>query len=149
MSMWLMLAKIEVGLLDAVRADPDLLAGVLGEDESPMPEDLSAAFDAGSDLFEADYRTLSAIAEALESKEWFDQATGGTESLDYEDFTYGPAFALSPRDVSAVAAGLVADGWPVSGTADEPDDEFDDDIDLAGFFIAAANQGRAVVGGIN
>lgn len=212
-----MLAKIEVGLLDAVRADPQLLDQVLGEEDVP-----SAGFDAEADRFEADYRTLSAIAEVMPSQDWFEKATGGTESLDY-DFTYGEAFALAPQDVSEVAAGLVAEGWSTgtvvltapsdetdasversahalgeaaewdpdeieeygpmmaatgsagfnakvvqaigasagwdsdtlarvsaSVAAAEPEDmSLDDENDLAGFFLAAAAQGRAVVGGIN
>jgi hypothetical protein len=224
MSMWLILAKVEVGLLEAVRADPGLLSSLLFDDgEAPIPDELSAAFDAGSDVFEADYRTLSAIADALPAQEWFQKATGdGTESLPYDDLTYGPAFAHGPQEVSDVAAGLVAEGWHAGGvstnltdesdasvqrsaqalgtaaewdpdeiesygpmmaatgsaafntkvvqaigsiadwdgdtiervtaavTAAEPEElGLDDDNDLAGFFLTAAAQGRAVVGGIN
>ena len=98
MSMWLVLVKIEPDLLEAVRADPQLLATILGEEEHPLPDGLSVAIDVEADHFGADYLTLSAIADVMPAKEWFDKATTGTESLDYDGFTYVPKDFKSPRD---------------------------------------------------
>jgi hypothetical protein len=67
--MWLIRAKVDSGLLEAVRVDPQLLAGSLGDENEAVPDGLAAGFDAGSDIFEADYRTLSAIADALPAKD--------------------------------------------------------------------------------
>jgi hypothetical protein len=114
MSMQLTLAKIDADLLDAIRGEPRLLGRILGGDDRPLPDGATLAAE---DRFSADYRTLDAIAGTQAARTWFDQATGGTDTVDY-DMNYGPAFVLSPTRVIEVAAGLAAEGWnagPVDG----------------------------------
>lgn len=114
MSMQLTLAKIDAALLDAIRQEPALLSRIFGRDNRPWPDELATTLGDG-DLFSADFRSLDAIAASRESRAWFDRATGGTDTVDY-GLNYGPAFVLSPAQVSEVAAGLVAEGWGADPT---------------------------------
>lgn len=145
--MWLNLAKLSPTQLEQVRGDPQLLDGIFFED-GEVPDD----FQEESDVFGTDYRTLSAIAEAMEidledGESWLSRATGngiGSE-LDFE-FTYGDGFLLSPDDVKQIASGLAKEPWA------EEAGKVDDDENLPGllrFFAAAARQNRGIVGGIS
>src|SRR5688572_28550181 len=102
--MALVLAKISPIVLDAVRERPALVTQILGG-EAP-------------DVFTADVDELERTAAGMTTRAWFDTAVNGTESLGYDEFTYGPAFALDVADVRAVAVGLVAEGW---NNREEPD----------------------------
>jgi hypothetical protein len=115
MSMQLTLAKIDAGLLDAIRGEPRLLDRILGNDDRPLP---AGAALAAEDRFSADYRVLDAIAGTLAARTWFDQATGGTDTVDF-DMNYGPAFVLSASHVIEVAAGLATEGWQAGPSAGE------------------------------
>ena len=165
--MWLNLAKISPELLVDVRARPDLLAAVFFGDDSELDgpavdggdHPLLAKLDPDDDIFGTDYRTLCAVAEAYaavaggsadveDGESWLSKATHGAgELLDYE-FCYGAAFVLDPVEVSAVAAGLAAEGW-VEDDEDTLGAAFDDDENLGRFYAAATREGKAVVGGIS
>src|SRR5512139_3251716 len=119
MSMWLNLAKVSPELLTEIRADPELLEAIFFE-EDELPDGVSIRFD----VFGCDYRTLSAVAEAVAKMEdpgadwrdhfvWLSRATGDNEAdhLDGYEFTYGPAFTLAPADVRLVAEGMAAEDW--------------------------------------
>jgi hypothetical protein len=118
--MELVLAAISPADLDAVRRQPDLLAPI---------------FDGGAGVFTADYGTLEAEAATMTTKAWFDTAVNGTEPLGYDEFTYGPAFALDVADVRAVAAGLVAEGWDA---ASNPGGTGEQDVDATARSLGAA-----------
>jgi hypothetical protein len=120
MSMQLTLAKIDADLLDAIRREPRLLDRILGNDDRPLL--------AAEDRFRADYRVLDAIAGTLTARTWFDQATGGTDTVDF-DMNYGPAFVLSPAHVLEVAAGLAAEGWHAGPDQSASSGETDADVD--------------------
>ena len=120
MSMQLTLAKIDADLLDAIRREPRLLDRILGNDDRPLL--------AAEDRFLADYRVLDAIAGTLTARTWFDQATGGTDTVDF-DMNYGPAFVLSPAHVLEVAAGLAAEGWHAGPDQSASSGETDADVD--------------------
>jgi hypothetical protein len=169
MSMWLNLAKVSPALLAEIRTRPDLLDALFFEESSGIE-----GFDPHADVLGCDYRTLSAIAEAMAGHDdpaldWRDQypglsrATGeaDVEYLDGYEFTYGPAFAIAPEDLPAVLESLVAEDWTYddldeleegdtdAAEADEDDELMYGDVeDLVPFFEAAAREGKAVVGGI-
>jgi hypothetical protein len=115
MSMFLTLARVDADQLAAIRADPRLLDRILG------------GHDPGEDVFAADYRTLDAIAAAMDAQIWFDRATGGTDTVDF-DLNYGPAFVLAPDVVREIAAGLATEGWGWSDPATASGDS-DADVD--------------------
>jgi hypothetical protein len=148
MSMWLELAKLTPADLEKVRADPQRLDPVFFEEEGEALDEL----DPEADVFGTDYRTLSAIAEAMEidlddGESWLSRATGnGIGSELAFDFTYGPGFLLTPDEVQQVAAGLSAEGWADAAAVE------DDDENLPGllrFFTTAAKQKRGIVGGVS
>lgn len=116
MSMFLTLARVDADLLAAIRLEPSRLDRILDGD------------DPGVELFAADYRTLDAISAVTESRDWFDQATGGTDTVDY-DMTYRPVFVLSPYQVTEIAAGLAAEGWGAGPDPVAQTGETDADVD--------------------
>ncbi|MFI6742769.1 hypothetical protein ACIBI9_58590 [Nonomuraea sp. NPDC050451] len=147
MSMRLNLAKIEAALLESVRADPALIGTILVNDGQSH-----AGFSRETDMFAADYRILTAIAEGRAEAEhattkwrrcypWLATATGenGENDIEGYEFGYGPAFVLDPVQVTAVAEGLAGERWG-SGAGFEV---------LVAFYAAAAREGKAVVGGVN
>ena len=69
MSMQLTLAMIDDALLGAIRGEPRLLDRILGGDHSRP--DGSANTPEEGDVFSADYRSLDAVATAMESRTWF------------------------------------------------------------------------------
>ncbi|WP_433256089.1 hypothetical protein ACQPYK_16355 [Streptosporangium sp. CA-135522] len=158
MSMWLNLAKIDVELLESVRADPDLI-GEIFFDNGQAP----AGFRPETDMFGCDYRTLNAVAEGRAEAEresaqwrecypWLMAATGENGENDVEgyEFDYGPAFVLDPGQVTMVAQGLMGEGWGFGAArrdaADGADEGFED---LGPFYAAAAREGKAIVGGVS
>jgi hypothetical protein len=148
MSMWLNLAKLAPADLEKVREDPQRLDRIFFEEEGEAPTE----FDEEKDVFGTDYRTLAAIAEAMEidldeGESWLSRATGSGIGAELEfDFTYGPGFVLLPDEVKQVADGLSAEEWAGEALA------IDDDENLPGllrFFVAAAEQRRGIVGGVS
>ncbi|GII97561.1 hypothetical protein Ssi02_77920 [Sinosporangium siamense] len=112
--MRLNLAKIEVALLQSVKADPSVIGTILF-----APGQTTAGFS-------ADYRILSAVAEGRAEAEhksarwktfypWLAAATGedGENDVVGTEFGYGPGFLLDPGQVVAIAHGLMGEGWGV------------------------------------
>jgi hypothetical protein len=126
--MALVLVKVSPTVLGAVRERPDLLARILGTD--------AAADCLRADYFRADFDALEATAASMTTRVWFDTAVNGTEPLGFDELTYGPAFALDPADVRAVAAGLAAEGWPAPAPAG--DAEPAPDVDATARSLGAA-----------
>ncbi|MFI6796144.1 hypothetical protein [Streptosporangium canum] len=158
MSMRLKLAKIDVELLESVRANPDLI-GTIFFNGGQAP----AGFQRETDMFGDDHRTLSALAEARAEAEhetvrwrkcypWLAAATGENGQNDVEgyEFGYGPAFVLDPGQVTAVAQGLMGEGWGFGAArrnaAEGAHEGFED---LGPFYAAAAREGKAIVGGVS
>jgi hypothetical protein len=148
MSMWLNLAKLSSEQLELVRLEPQRLDGVFFEEDAGGIDGI----DEDADVFGTDYRTLLAIAEALEidlddGESWLSRATGnglGSE-IDYE-FCYGPGFTMTADEVKQVAAGLAAEPWAEDALG------VDDDENLPGllrFFAKAAEEGKGLVGGVS
>ena len=136
MSMQLTLARIDAALLAAIRDEPRLLDRILGGDDRPLPAGLAKTFNPG-DVFSVDYRSLDAIAAAMQSRVWFDRATGGTETVDY-DMNYGSAFMLNPARVGEIAAGLAAEGWAVGSSSATLTGETDADVDRSAHALGEA-----------
>jgi hypothetical protein len=141
MSMWLELARLGTEGQKALAADAGATCRALFFDEGTAPSDFESTHSIG-----LDYRTLLAMVEGMEEAEidcgWTRSAFGeGDEgsALDF-DFTYGPAFLFSPKEVAAIAEGLASEAW-------DPEDDFEENI--ARFFALAAKKGQAVVGGVN
>jgi hypothetical protein len=88
--MALVLAKISPVVLAAVRERPALVTQLLSGE--------------AADVFTADIDELERAAAEMTTRAWFDTAVNGTESLGYDEFTYGPAFALDVAHVRAVSA---------------------------------------------
>jgi hypothetical protein len=165
--MWLNLAKVTPDLLNAIKAEPELIDRLFfDEDGSPLE-----GVDPERDVFGCDYLTLGAVAAAMargeeadgedldrfadadeewrDSQPWLARAVGEEASPlgDYE-FTYGAAYCLDADQVRAIRDGLVDEGWELVDSRDEPE-EYDDFVDLLPFFDAAAREGKAIVGGIS
>ncbi|MFI7231596.1 hypothetical protein ACIBO5_51090 [Nonomuraea angiospora] len=154
MSMRLNLAKIEAALLESVRTDPALIGTILVNVGQPH-----AGFSRETDMFADDYRTLIAIAEGRAEAEhgttqwrrcypWLATATGenGANDMQGYEFGYGPAFALDPAQVTAVAQGLAGEGW--GSGAVRGDGVYEGFEALVPFYAAAAREGKSVVGGV-
>ena len=148
MSMWLTYAKVSVDTLTQIQKTPDLLDSIFFEGKT-APGDL----DEEKDVFGMDYRTYSAIAEAMaegveieEQDTWTAKAVGVAygDDLEYE-FCYGTGFYFTVEEVKSIAAGLSEEVGELFEEA-EPDD-FEDDV--GAFFKIAAIEGKAVVGGIS
>lgn len=157
-SMWLNLAKIDVELLESVRANPDLIGAIFFDDgQAPV------GFHHEADAFGDDYRTLDAIAQGRAEAEhesaqwrecypWLAAATGETGENDVEgyEFDYGPAFVLDPGQVTAIAQGLMGEGWGFGAARrDAADGAYEGFEDLGPFYAAAAREGKAIVGGVS
>ncbi|WP_157594548.1 hypothetical protein [Streptosporangium amethystogenes] len=158
MSMRLNLAKIDVELLESVRANPALIGTILfNGGQAP------AGFQRETDMFGDDYRTLGAIAEGRAEAEhetaqwrkccpWLAAATGedGENDVEGYEFGYGPAFVLDPGQVTAVAQGLMSEGWGFGAVRrDTANGAYEGFADLGPFYAAAAREGKAVVGGVS
>lgn len=156
MSMWLSLAKIEPALLSRIRDEPELVDALFDEEAaSPSPE-----FRGAADTFGCDYRWLSEIAEGKAQAEhgttawrevfpWLAKASGhDCPVIDKAyDFGYGPAHFLTPEEVKQIAEGLAAEGWDTRARWDG--DDSNSFADLPPFFVAAAAEGKCVVGGVS
>lgn len=156
-SMWLKLAKIDVELLESVRANPGLIGTIFDSGQAP------AGFHRGADVFGCDHRILSAVAEARAEAEhetaqwrkccpWLAAATGENGQNDVEgyEFGYGPAFVLDPGQVTAVAQGLTGEGWGFGAARrDAAEGAHEGFEDLGPFYAAAAREGKAIVGGVS
>lgn len=161
MSMWLQLVKVDAALLPSLRANPDLVGVLFGdEDDAVRPP---AEFRPYVDAYEFDYRTIDSIAEGRAEAEegtsdwmsaypWLAKATGHEcDVLDDYEFCYGPAFVLGPDEARDIARGLVAEGWFRSAeaarwTGSDEDNEFED---LGPFLASAAAEAKVVIGGVN
>ena len=125
MSMLLTLARVDATVVGAIRADPGLLDRIFAGDGRPLRDGLAVDSD---DVFSADYRTLDAIAGAMDARVWFDRATGGTDTVEY-DLNYGSVFVLGPAQVSEIAVGLATEGWGWSPRSTAPSGETESDVD--------------------
>jgi hypothetical protein len=164
MSMWYCLAKITPDSLAAMWTQPELVGGLFFDDCPPVPGD----FDKKADTQGDDWLMLSEVAEAYAAvrgtpAEFCSQATwlskavngAGGEELDFA-FTYGSAWALTPDRVAEVAQGLKAETAALQAAAADTAEEEDDPTPfyftlvraIAEFYGAAAEQGRAIVGGV-
>jgi hypothetical protein len=172
MSMWLNLAKVSPDLLAEIRARPDLFDRLFFEDESGLPDGVTAR----TDILGCDYLTINALAESLARESgvdpewrtglpWLARAVGDDppHAIDEYEFCYGSGFYVEPGEVAAIRDGLISEGWPTpddlaDDDADEDDDaveeaedayEYDDFVHLIPFFDAAAREGKAIVGGVS
>jgi len=141
MSMWLEYPKVSEAMLEAVRKD-DAVAQAIFFGEEGQPDD----FDPTADAIGLDYRTLSAILEGMEEAgidtAWTHRALGEEygDALSFE-LCYGPGFFFTVEEVAELAAGLSAEQtW-------DPDDDYEENI--ARFFVQAAKEKKAVIGGVN
>lgn len=141
MSMYIELARLGTEGQKALSADAATTCSAIFFGEGETPADFDSAHSIG-----LDYRTLLAMVEGMEEAEidcrWTRCVMGeGDEgsALDFE-FTYGPAYVFSPKEVVAIAEGLAGEAW-------DPEDDFEENI--ARFFAFAAKEGQAVVGGVN
>lgn len=142
MSMWLEFARLGPEGQKALAADAGATCRAIFFNEGAPPSDFEKSHGMG-----LDYQMLLSMVEGMEEADidcgWTRSAFGeGDEgsALDF-DFTYGPAFLFSPKEVVAIAEGLGAsETW-------DPEDDFDENI--ARFFAWAAKAGQAVVGGVN
>ncbi|MEU0933032.1 hypothetical protein [Embleya sp. NPDC005971] len=138
MSSWLTLVKIEPALLGELRERADPVGELLG----------TRGRGGDGDAHGEDYRSLCGVAEGRAEVEegtadWtavypalaraVGDGGGAGEVLDPGD---GTAFVLTPEEVARVAAGLADEGWI----------RF---LDIARFYVAAAAEGRAVLGQVN
>ena len=134
--MWLNLAKVTPALLAEIRERPALLDVLFLDEGADLPD----GFDERRDVFGCDYRTLSAVAEAMADQErpgadwrdlypWLRRATGdeGADHLTAYEFTYGPAFLLTVEDVVTVHRGLTEEGWAFVDDVDDLDAALPDD----------------------
>lgn len=136
MSMWLNYAKLSPSTFEKAKKTPSLVESLFfSEAGAARPAD----FDSEADVFGEDYRTISAVTEAMDEAgvphEWLDKAMGdgAGDELAYE-FCYGPGFALSPAEVKTIAKELGKEG---------------DGFGIAEFFAEAAKQGKGIVGGVS
>ncbi|WP_344491732.1 hypothetical protein [Nonomuraea monospora] len=155
MSMRLNLAKIEGALLASMRVNPATLIGAVFLDDGRARQ----GFSREADMFVDDYRTLIAVAEGRAEAEhgtvrwkkcypWLATATGesGENDVAGSVLGYGPAFVLDPAEVTAVAQGLVGEGW---GAGKVRAGRFEGFEALVPFYVEAARQGKAIVGGVS
>ncbi|WP_432087535.1 hypothetical protein [Streptomyces sp. bgisy095] len=161
MSMWLDLVKIDSSLLAVLRERPELIGALFFEDD--VPEPLVSGVHPTGDSFGHDYRLLAEVAEGRAEAEkgtsdwrtaypWLARATGeDCRTVEGFEFGYGPAHFLTPDEVGQVAEGLVGERWTdrtsaAHWNAGAGERDFDD---LVPFFAKAAEEGRAVVGGVS
>lgn len=161
MSMWLDLVKIDPALLAEIRTSPQLIDALFDEDDIPAP--LTTAVHRTADFFGHDYRLLAELAEDRAKVErntadwhtaypWLARATGhDCPTVEAYDFGYGPAHFLTPDEVARVAEGLRAEHWSPGARAThwDPGAEDRDLTELVPFFAKAAQEGKAVLGGVS
>ncbi len=144
--MFLNLAKVSEQTLSKIVESPAMLEALFFEEGANLPPD----YNAEADEFGMDYRSLSALAEAMakeveleEQDTWIAKALGNAfgKELDYE-FCYGGGFYLTPLEVKQVAAGLKEEGWHSDG------DDFGDE-DIEKFFATAASENKGILGGVS
>ncbi|MEZ4251190.1 MAG: hypothetical protein R3B99_23500 [Polyangiales bacterium] len=140
MSMWLELVKVEESVAQALRKDPSVGEVLFfGKGETPP------SLDPERDAVGLDYRTYSALVDGLEEAgedcTWTHRVLGDDygEAVEFE-LTYGNAWVFTPDEVRAIAAGLASEAW-------DPEEDYEEN--LARFFARAAEEGKAVVGGVN
>ncbi|MBL7255876.1 hypothetical protein [Paractinoplanes lichenicola] len=142
MSMELLLVKLTPEQAEAVSANPEVL-NELFDDPDDLPPPLSA-LDDEADLLELNYLHVSEYldTEADESA-WMRKAVDGAGTKLDVDLGYETAWLIGPAEVREITAGIEQDGWF------DPDPHMSGDLQaLATFFRTAAEQGRAVAGGI-
>lgn len=155
MSMQLMYTKVTNETLEKIKKDAELINAIFMEGEAPLSD-----WDYDKDTFEMDYRWFIEVAaahadgvEIFEQTGWAAKAIGHLieeenskfgRLIDFE-FCYGPAFYFTAEEVKKIAAGLAIELGDMQ--EDSSPDDFEDDVPA--FFRFAAEEGKAVVGGVN
>ncbi|MYS86516.1 hypothetical protein [Embleya scabrispora] len=130
--MWLTLVKIEPALPGKARERPHPVAELRGTHEA-HGEDYRALCDIAEGRAEVEEGT----AEWMSVYPALARATGnGCAAVEASDPGGGAAFVLTADEVARVATGLADEGW--TGF-----------LEIARFYVAAAAEGRAVVGEVN
>ncbi|MDI2127562.1 hypothetical protein [Yinghuangia seranimata] len=133
MSIWLTLVKLDPAAADEARTRPESVAGLLDGTAGRHAEDYRAL----GDIAEGRAETEEGTADWTRAYPALAAATGTDRPLvEGSDNGYGPAFVLGPDDVRRVADGLAAEGW--TGF-----------LEIARFYVAAAAEGRAVLGALS
>jgi hypothetical protein len=153
MSMSFNLAKLDPVSLAAVLEDPELLEDVFLGERPKLP----GAFKVKADLYSEDWRGMKEVSDAcarLGARPGLMDAVDGAggRTLDV-DLTYGAAWVLTAELVAAMAERLTAEREALRATQLTDDEDprlvygylLDEMIQ---FYGAAAQQGRAVVGGV-
>lgn len=154
------LAKITPEFAVEIRASPELVRGLFYGNDSPQRSD----FKKKTDIIDGNWLRLGRLAstfarpgpqpvEFVAQDTWLSKAVNGSGADDLGiELGYGPAWALTPRRVAEIAKGLKAESAALPAEPSEFDD--DDSMFLYGaavyeiyrFYLAAARQGRSVVG---
>ena len=160
MSMVYYLAKITPEFAVEVRARPELVRGLFYGNDSLQRSD----FRKKTDIIDGNWLRLGRLAstfaqpgpqpvEFVAQDTWLSKAVNGSGADDLGiELGYGPVWALTPRRVAEIAKGLKAESAALPAEPSELDD--DDSMLLYGaavyeiyrFYLAAARQGRTVVG---
>jgi hypothetical protein len=161
MSMQYHLAKITPEFAAQVRARPELVRGLFHGNDSLQRND----FKKKTDIIDGNWLHLGRLAstcaqpgpqpvEFVAQDTWLSKAVNGSGADDLGiELGYGPAWALTPHRVAETAKGLKAESAALPAEPSEFDDD-DDSMFLYGvavyeiyrFYLAAARQGRTVVG---
>lgn len=141
-SMWLTLVKVDPSVLGRALESPDVLQLLIEDADSDEEID---GFRPDTDRHDEDLGSLIHIAEGRAEVEegiadwvvayrYLAKATGfdPDSALEADDHL----FVLSPADVREVTAGLTTEGWT----------RF---LDLGPFFVAAAREGKSVLGAVS
>src|SRR5262245_20059181 len=104
MSMWLSLVRVTPSALEALKKDPDLLQGVLFDEDDKVMKQLGIA---KADVAGCDFRSAHEMFEAMAevdgeeaSETSVQEDLGADGELGYEA-GYGPAFTISPEAIKA------------------------------------------------
>jgi len=137
----LYLVKMPPDLAARVAAEPDLLNQVWREDDVV---DQQVAGLREDDTLMEDYLDLGRMVNEQPGRfPWLEKALHGTGTEVGFEFGYGAGFLVAPPDAAGIAAGLTEEvGW-------RPGDEVVTIADaIAAFYSSAAEQDRAVIGGV-
>ena len=163
MSMVYYLAKITPGFAVEVRASPELVRGLFYGNGSPQRSD----FTKKTDIIDGNWLHLGRLAstcaqpgpqpvEFVAQDTWLSKAVNGTGADDLGiELGYGPVWALTPHRVAEIAKGLKAESAALPAEPSELDDDDDSKFlygvavyEIYRFYLAAARQGRTVVGAV-
>ncbi|GAA2687981.1 hypothetical protein Apa02nite_035430 [Actinoplanes palleronii] len=140
----LCLAKVLPALAERIKADPDLLDQLWEESDEPEPDAEIAAIDRDHDTFLEDYLYVSREVDKEPARyPWMRRALSGTGTEIEYDFGYDNGFLVTAQEAAEIADGLALEGWWSQGQAVTLIPHA-----IAAFYRSAADEGRAVIGGV-